>query len=156
LVNKRLSVLLLVFFIVGLLISSGCSAARKPAPTDEPIPNRTRADEVDTARAQHITSEINQVNGVQKAMVVVAGRNAYVGLDVKPGLKEEQVHELENIVADQIKGTEEAINTVYVSSDPDFVSRIQKVSQGIAKGDSVTRYADELSDLGRRIKPRTI
>jgi len=156
LVNRKLSVLLLGFFIAALLISCGCAAARKPAPPDEPIPNRTRADEVDTKRAQDIASEVNQVSGVQKAMVVVAGRNAYVGLDIESGLGEEQVHELENIVADQIKGTEEEINTVYVSSDPDFVSRIQKVSRGIARGDSVTRYADELSDLGRRIKPRNI
>jgi len=156
LIKKRQVTLLLAFIIMALLISSGCAAARKPAPTDEPIPNRTRADKVDTARAQHIASEVNQVNGVQKAMVVVAGSNAYIGLDIKPGLSEEQVHELENIVADQIKGTEEAINTVYVSSDPDFVSRIREVSRGIARGDSVTRYAGELSDLGRRIKPRTI
>lgn len=154
--NKRLSVLLLGLFVVALFISCGCSAARKPAPTDEPIPNRTRADEMDTEKAQRIARETGKVDGVQKSTVVVAGSKAYIGLDIQPGMEEEQVHEVENIVADRIKGTEESINTVYVSSDPDFVSRIKKISQGIARGKSVTRYARELTDLGRRIKPRTI
>jgi len=154
--GRRVSLLLPGLLVLALFISCGCLAAKKQAPSDKPFPNRTRADETDPQKAQRIARDTDKVDRVQKSTVVVAGEKAYIGLDLEPGMQEEQLLEVENIVADRIKGTEESINTVYVSSDPDFVSRIKKIARGIARGDPVSRYDRELKELGSNIKPRSI
>lgn len=157
--NKQFTAFLLGLIILSLLITlCSCSrAARKPGP-NEPIPNRTRADEMDIERARHITEKIDRIHGVRQSTVVVAGSKAYVGLELQQGIAEdeERINEVENIVADRIKCTEESIHTVYVSSDRTLVIRLKKIDRGIDRGDPVTRYARELTDIGRQVKPRSI
>ncbi len=153
--GRKVSLLLPGLLVLALFISCGCLAAKKPAPPDKQFPNRTRA-ETDIQKAQRIARDTDKIDRVQKSTVVVAGKKAYIGLDLEPGMQEEQLLEVENIVADRIKGTQESINTVYVSSDAAFVSEIKKIARGIARGDPVSRYAPELEELGSNIKPRTI
>lgn len=149
---------LIMLFIFVLSLACGCAALRKPAPPNEPIPNRTRADEVDMEKARHIADRVDDIDGVKQSTVVVAGSKAYIGLDMEQGIKddEERLHEIENTVADRVKGTEDEIDTVYVSSDPGVVKRLKTISRGIARGEPVTEYARELTDIGQRIKPRNI
>lgn len=153
---KKFSVLILGLFIMLLFIFSGCSsAARKPGPT-QPVPNQTQTDNAANEKARRIAREADQVDGVKQSTVVVSGTKAYIGLDIKSNIEKNQTKAVENAVIKKIKGVEPSINTVYVSSDADTVTRIKKISQGVVAGKPVSSFTRELSEIGRRITPRTM
>ncbi|MBF7081779.1 YhcN/YlaJ family sporulation lipoprotein [Desulfallas sp. Bu1-1] len=154
--RKRILHLLLSLLVLSIFIFSGCSAAaRKPAPT-EPAPNQARTGNVANEKAQRIAREADRVKWVKSSTVVVAGNKAYVGLDINANIEKSQTKEVEKAVINRIKNLEPTIKTVYVSSDPDIVTRIKKVSRGIAQGKPVTSFARELTEIGRRVTPRTM
>lgn len=152
----RLRTLLPGLLVLTVFISCGCLAAKKPAAPGKPDSPKNKTEETDDQKAQRIARDTDKVDGVQRSTVVVAGKKAYIGLDLEPGMREEQVLEVENVVADRIKGTQVSISTVYVSSDSTFVSEVKKIARGIARGDPVSQYTRELTELGGKIKPRTI
>lgn len=144
--KKRIFQLLLTLLVLSIFIFSGCStAARKPGP-----------ETASSEKAQRIAREADAVKWVKSATVVVTGKTAYVGLDINANIEKAQTKEVENAVINRIKKSEPTINTVYVSSDPDIVTRLKKVSRGIAAGKPVSSFARELAEIGRRVTPRTM
>jgi len=160
--TKKFAILILSLLVMSLLIFSGCSTARKPVPNQTtPNQNQTnndisQADQVGKAKAARIAREADQVNGVKMSTVVVSGTKAYIGLDINANIEKNQTKAVEDAVIKKIKGVEPSINTVYVSSDVDWVTRVKKVSQGISAGKPVSSFTRELGEIGRRITPRTM
>jgi len=160
--TKKFAILILSLLVMSLLIFSGCSTARKPVPNQTtPNQNQTnndisQADQVGKAKAARIAREADQVDGVKRSTVVVTGTKAYIGLDINANIEKNQTKAVEDAVIKKIKGVEPSINTVYVSSDVDWVTRVKKVSQGISAGKPVSSFTRELGEIGRRITPRTM
>ncbi|SFG95603.1 sporulation lipoprotein, YhcN/YlaJ family [Desulfotomaculum arcticum] len=156
-----ITLLMALIMLFTVLAFSGCTtAARKPAPPpDTTSPNQTApnntmtTNNTDTAKAKRIASETDKVDGVTKSTVVVAGSKAYVGIDINANIEKNQTKAVENEVSNRIKNVEPTINTVYVSSDVDTVTRLKKVAQGISQGKPVSSFARELSEIGRRLTP---
>lgn len=81
---------LLVGFLLTLFLSTclitGCTPARKPAPRPTktaPTPTDRTKMTPDKQRADRIAREATQIKGVRKAVVVVSGKTAFIGLDLE-------------------------------------------------------------------------
>lgn len=172
--KRLLAVLLSAVLFVGLGV--GCTPARKPAPPTPPAPKTAPRITPAPARkpvtpapvkkptmpmtsadmhklATKLSTEAAKVPGVKKAAVAISGTDAYVGLDLKPGVTGKKTDTVKKDVADRVKKTDKRITNAYVSTDIDTVSRIKKVATGIGQGKPLTGFTTELAEIGRRIVP---
>lgn len=155
---KRVCVGLLLVLFLSTSLFSGCTAARKPVPG----PTKTTPSTPTPARkvvrttpeqqiADRVTREAAKVSGVRKAIAVVSGKTAYIGLDLN--VKGTRDKEVKKEVARRVKTAEPGLATVHVTSDPDLVTRLRNIADGIKKGKPVSGFSSELAEIGRRIKP---
>lgn len=162
---KKLLKSLMIFFIIISFGISGCTATRKPerkpaSPRTVQTPSttpKTTAPSATSERAmcERIAREAAKVNGVREATVVVSGRTAYIGLNLDPGVKEDRTVTIKRVVANRAKAAEPSLVRVNVTSDPDLVARLKRISSGIKKGKPVSSFASELAEIERRIAPKT-
>ncbi len=160
------SLLFVVVGAAGCEKSSQTSPAKKPAtvrktatqPQKKPATSAMTAAEADRVAAC-LAKEAVKVKGVDKAYVVIdttgARPNAYVGVNLTPDVKGTETNRVKNEVERKLKAAEPRLSTVNVTSDPDLVKRIRDLASSIAKGKPITGLADEIKELGRRIKPTT-
>ena len=78
---------------------------------------------------------------------------AYVGIDQKAGLEDEETERIKRDVSNEVKAAEPRLTAVYVSSDPDTVSRLRQIANGIANGQPVSAFDQELAEIVKRISP---
>lgn len=155
--RKILGLVFSAFFVAFTLIA-GCAPAQKPTPSPAPPPAKkdvmpTRT--VDNTKATKIARACDAVPGVRKSTVVISGNTAYVGLDLAANLEKGETNSVEKACLNKAKAADPSIKTVYVASDVDTVTRLKKVYQGIADGKPVSSFARELSEIGRRLTPKT-
>ena len=168
---KRLLAILLsvaLFVTVGV----GCTPAKKPAPTPVPTPTtpkvvpkpkaatpmkKTVGMPTTSAEMQKLATKLSdeaaKAPGVKKAAVALSGTDAYVGLDLKPGVTGKKTDTVKKDVVNRVKKADKRLTNVYVSTDIDTVTRIKKVAQGIGKGKPLSSFTNELAEIGRRIVP---
>ncbi|MHB1419342.1 MAG: YhcN/YlaJ family sporulation lipoprotein [Bacillota bacterium] len=122
-----------------------------PAPARKPIAT-TPAEA--HRMAQTLAKEAGKAPGVRKATVVVSGNTAFVGLELnKKTTNTRETDMIKNDVATRIKKMESRITTVLVASDPDTMTRLNKIATGIREGKPVSSFVTELSVIARRITP---
>ncbi len=155
---------LVAIVIFGLALVAGCTAPRKPAPenppgtqvpapaapSQEPMP--TQPGEVSKI-ASNLSSAASRVAGVNGVTVVIAGTTAYVGVDQKAGLDKGETERIKRDVSNEVKKAEPRLTAVYVSSDPDTLTRLRKIADGIAAGKPVSAFDSELAEIAKRISP---
>ncbi len=147
-----------VVIILGIMLSAGCNAAQKPAPQGQPNaqapqePMPTGAEELN-AIASRLSSAAADVQGVNGATIVLAGTTAYAGIDEKAGLEEGETDRIKRNVSSEMKKVEPRLTAVYVSSDPDIITRLQRVAGGVAAGQPVSAFANELTEIANRLSP---
>jgi len=142
---------------------AGCTALKKPLPQGAPqgqmAPSPPPADTMpsDPAElkkiAEKISAAVLKVPGVNAATVAVAGTTAYVGIDQKAGLDKGETERIKSEVAVEAKKAEPRLSAVYVSSDPDVVTRIRRIADGIAAGQPISAFDSELTEITRRLRP---
>lgn len=125
--------------------------ARKPAAVS-PMPTSSREMH---KLATKLAGDAAKVPGVKKATVVLSGTVAYVGLDLKANVEAARTNTIKKDVADKVKKADKRLTSVIVTSDVDTVTRIKKVATGIGQGKPVTSFAREITEIGRRIAPKT-
>lgn len=156
--KKLLAWFLLTLFMSTCLVT-GCTPARKPAPAPStkktaPAPtDKAKSATPDQRRAEKIAREATQVKDVRKSVVVVSGKTAYIGLDLE-NRKGDTTTDIKDEVARRVKAAEPSIKTVHLTADPDLVTRLGKVADGINKGKPVSSFTNELAEIGRRIEPK--
>ncbi|NPV28620.1 MAG: YhcN/YlaJ family sporulation lipoprotein [Firmicutes bacterium] len=162
--KRFLAGLLTAAFLVAGLLLGGCRPARKPAPSSPratrqaPSPARKPAPTTPAeARrmADRVAREAAKVPGVRRATVVISGKTAFVGLDLKANVEKTRTTAIKNEVVRRVKTAEPGITTVNVTSDPDLVARLRRIADGVKKGKPVSNFASELAEISRRIAPRT-
>lgn len=162
----RFRFLVLIGVLLTLLVTAfaGCSAARKPGSPATPTPPGQTAPgtprstapaadpRVSAREAARLADVASKVPGVRKAYVVLSGTTAYVGLDLKPG-EEPRSKTIQKDVASRVKRADARIRRVMVTTDPDLVTRIKRVSNGIAAGRPISAFTREMSELNKRLTP---
>lgn len=162
---KKMPVLVSIL-IIGIMLACGCSIARKPAPQNPPnvlypspaVPSQEPMP-TSPAEVSRIASDLSgvaaRVPGVNGATVVIAGTTAYVGIDEKAGLEKSETDRIKQDVSNEVKKAEPRLAAVFVSSDPDIVTRLRRIADGVAAGQPVSSFGNELAEIARRLSPTT-
>lgn len=147
---NRPRIILLSLLVVGCLLLVGCAAAKKPAPAPDTTPrenisdtgrdvadpekNPYQAQPASNEQALQICRAVDDVPGVVKATVIVAHNNAYIGVytDSNRTVNEAGIRQQ---VESTVKENNPDIQTVYISTDPNTISQLNKINRSIATGE---------------------
>lgn len=114
-----------------------------------------------TSQASGIERAVEQMTGVRDATVVVSGNTAYVGLDTSGNMTGQNISygnttgtsALKQACAQRVRASNPQIQTVYVSTDANFINRLRRVGDGVNTGNPISSFRNELSDLIRGLTP---
>ncbi|WP_155614444.1 YhcN/YlaJ family sporulation lipoprotein [Paenibacillus validus] len=122
-------------------------AAPQPA-QNAPLTNAENRVEI----AKNAADKIVRLNGVKQANVLVTRRNAYVAAVVDTP-QTEIPQQLEEQIANEVRSTDPNIQHVYVSTNPEFVDRVNRYVQDIGQGRPVAGFVEEFSAMIQRLFP---
>ena len=163
--SKKLLLIMMVCALGLSLLLGGCQTSKKPMTPSYQKPNVTSPSPTTPAptpspttmntnqMAMKATTEAKMVTGVRNATAVITGKTMYIGLDLNANLDKTKSTAVEKEVLNKVKKMEPSY-TVMVSSDIDAVTRIKKVSQGIAAGKPLSSFSKEIQNIGTRMTPK--
>lgn len=116
--------------------------------------NRNRANRFRTnanGDANRMASIASRVDGVDDATVIIAGGNAYVGLDLADQVQANQAENVERKVYRSLTrmATRYDIN---ITSDEDLFGRLRDVGDGIRGGNPLNQYQNDFDDFDERFR----
>ncbi|MCM3718214.1 YhcN/YlaJ family sporulation lipoprotein [Fictibacillus phosphorivorans] len=103
--------------------------------------------------ADEAADKVTELKEVEDATVIVTDNNAYVAAKLEGGENMKLTKETEEKIADKVRNTDPDINDVFVSTNPDFLDRMNEWADEINKGNPVTEFIKEFNDTIRRIFP---
>ena len=126
--------------------------------TDNMRTNDTRdmTDNVDrnlSDRAENIARKVANLNDVNSATVVISGDTAIVGIDMKNNLEGNITDDLKGKVRKIVKDTDDKIDNVSVTADPDLYQRLSNMARDIRNGKPISGFSKEIQEILRRITP---
>lgn len=116
-------------------------------PDQQPDRNDVRIEVADKA-----VDKIVDIPGVRQANVLVTRRNAYVAAVLNDN-KDRLNRKIEDQIAAQVRATEPDIQNVYVSTNPNFVDRINTYIDDVQQGRPVAGFVNEFNEMIQRIFP---
>ncbi|GAM13073.1 YhcN/YlaJ family sporulation lipoprotein [Mesobacillus selenatarsenatis] len=164
---KRISVQMLIL-IMTVLLFTGCNTYTDEGAETYQINN-------DGARIQNINQEytsnsynqtykmhvdenaeeqVKIMNEVQSATIITVHRNAYVAVVLENGDTEAVPGDLKNKIAQQIKGSDESITDVYVSSNADFVVSMTDYREQLQSRRPIVGLTEDFNDTIERFFPK--
>ncbi|MDQ8738024.1 YhcN/YlaJ family sporulation lipoprotein [Paenibacillus sp. LHD-38] len=111
---------------------------------------RTAEDRVDVA--DRAAENITKLKGVRQANVLVTRRNAYVAAALDDDQKK-LTRDIEDQIAKQVRAADSDIQNVYVSTNPQFVDRINGYVDDVQQGRPVVGFVEEFNEMVARIFP---
>lgn len=173
--RKFLTILVLIAVFSSLAIA-GCAQGRDEEPARRPVTPKERTTTKDstlTRKAQQpktqatttearkladmLTNRATAVEGVRSATVVVQPANnnytALVGLTLSSDIKGDQTDKVKKEVTNKLEQADKRVNRVLVTTNPDLVRRIEDMARGILAGKPVQSFAEEITEVTKRIVP---
>lgn len=156
------------------LLISGCTSNDKQGANENLGLNRNNQDNYDTPMrvsdtrqndnindngtndfrvSEDISNRVEALKEVKNAWVIVTDHHAYVGAELNDGEDKDLTNELKDRIADSVRGADSSVEKVYVSTNPDFVQRMNDYVTDINNGKPVKGFVDEFRDLVTRIFP---
>lgn len=102
--------------------------------------------------ANQAVDKITKLSGVRQANVLVTQRNAYVAAVVDAD-KGHITRDMEDQIAQQVRATDPTIQNVYVSTNPEFVDRVNRYVTDVGRGRPVAGFFEEFNEMVRRVFP---
>jgi YhcN/YlaJ family sporulation lipoprotein len=102
--------------------------------------------------AKQAAFKVVRIPGVRTANVLVTQRNAYVAAVLADNIQFSR--EMENIIAKQVRAADPNIKNVYVSTNPDFVNRVNTYVKDVQQGRPVSGFFEEFNRMVQRIFPK--
>jgi len=178
---KRISICLLVIFILTILVSGCQSSQKKPL---EDIQDTRQEDESGMTAsgrrilADRLSSISESVEGVKKATVVISdisvAENSGQDNDLlKTGTSEDQIvngmivmvgitvteqadkEKTKKAVKEKLKATDSSISQVLVTTDAELVKKINEVATGVIEGQAITKFEEDIKEIGKELKNNT-
>ncbi|WP_078412874.1 YhcN/YlaJ family sporulation lipoprotein [Priestia abyssalis] len=103
--------------------------------------------------ADEAADRVADLQGVQRASVIVTERNAYVAAQLDDNAEGKLTRQMENNIANAVRKTDADIQNVYVSTNPDFIDRMDNYVNDIGEGRPVGGLFDEFTEVVRRVFP---
>ncbi|WP_440894828.1 YhcN/YlaJ family sporulation lipoprotein [Amphibacillus sp. Q70] len=104
--------------------------------------------------AEDVSSEVDEID---RAYVLTMGNNAYVACHLEDDDTSDRNNELsdkvEQKVTEAVKDSDNQIDNVYVSSNPDFVDLTSNYMQDIDDGEPIEGFFDQFTEMIERIFP---
>ncbi|MGE4284274.1 MAG: YhcN/YlaJ family sporulation lipoprotein [Clostridia bacterium] len=100
-------------------------------------------------KAQDIANQLTAMDPIENATVVISGKTALVGIDVKDNYDNYDKDKL----ADKIKNMEPGVNNVVITESPDMYERVSNLSRDMRNGRVMQGLNDEFTKLVNRIRP---
>ncbi|MFS0785945.1 YhcN/YlaJ family sporulation lipoprotein [Shouchella sp. 1P09AA] len=101
-----------------------------------------------------VADSVRELDGVNHAAAIVMGGQAYVAVTM-----DDESHDISDDmkqkVADKAMEVDHNLNNVHVSSNPDFVERMNGYGDRIENGEPVSGFADEFMEMVHRMFPST-
>lgn len=102
--------------------------------------------------ADRAAEKITKLKGVDQANVLVTRRNAYVAA-VLDNDQQQMTRDIEDKIANQVRKVDPDIQNVYVSTNPEFVERINGYVNDVQAGRPVTGFFEQLNEIAARLFP---
>ncbi|WP_425446973.1 YhcN/YlaJ family sporulation lipoprotein [Dethiothermospora halolimnae] len=106
-----------------------------------------------SARADRIANKITTMDNVDRATVIITGDTALVGVDMNGNTTGNMTTTVENDIKKMVKNTDNQIDNVSVTTDPDLFDRLDNIYESTRNGRPVSGFADEIEEIMRRITP---
>lgn len=103
--------------------------------------------------ANQAVEKITQLSGVRQANVLVTERNAYVAANIDANQGGQITRDMEDQIAQQVRAADPNIQNVYVSTNPEFVDRVNTYVADVGQGRPVAGFFEEFNEMVRRIFP---
>jgi spore cortex protein len=116
--------------------------------TDNQYDENARMDVADKA-----ADKVTELKEVEDATVIVTDNNAYVAAKLEGGESMKLTKETEKMIGDTVRNTDPDINDVFVSTNPDFIDRMNGWADDINQGNPVSGFVKEFNDTIRRMFP---
>jgi spore cortex protein len=102
--------------------------------------------------ADKAAKNITRITGVRQANVLITQRNAYVAavLDNNEG---QLSRKIEDQIAQQVRAIDPNVENVYVSTNPDFVGRINTYVDDVQQGRPIAGFVEQFNEMVQRIFP---
>lgn len=92
--------------------------------TYESVPNGKTVSE----RAQTISEAVTNMDGIEKAAVIISGNAAIVGITTSDEFTDQQITKFKKDVEEKVKLTDKGVKIVAVTASADLVKRITELS----------------------------
>ncbi|MDN4607344.1 YhcN/YlaJ family sporulation lipoprotein [Sporosarcina highlanderae] len=101
--------------------------------------------------ADDVADKIAALKEVESSNVLVTNHNAYVGVVLKNGFKEDEA--LKTKIADEVKKVRTDFNNVYISFNPDVAKSFTEYGNQIRAGHPVAGFFEEVTQSLHRMFP---
>lgn len=106
--------------------------------------------------SDRIANKIAAMPGIDSAYVMMTDRNAYVAVkeDDRANTGQTAVtSEIKDKIANQVKSMSPSVANVYVSSNPDFLGRMEGYANNVRAGHPIQGFLTEFNALVERVFP---
>jgi YhcN/YlaJ family sporulation lipoprotein len=163
--NKLIKLLVIAVVFSMLIGLPACMPMRRPAPTPAPTPtnpenqlgqqNMTPGQNAQsTTAADRVVRLVNAMPEVKGSYALVVGNVAMVGVDMRDKLSGDKENELKDRISADTKRQMPELAEVWVTADPDLVTRIRDLAGRIARGEPITGFFEEISNIAKKLQPK--
>ncbi|MCP3742134.1 YhcN/YlaJ family sporulation lipoprotein [Rossellomorea sp. BNER] len=103
--------------------------------------------------AEKAADKVTNMKEVDRAYVLTTENNAFVAADLKGNNTDKMTDELEKRIADIVRSTDNNIENVNVSTNPEFIDSMRNYGDRVREGDPIEGLADELGNMIQRVFP---
>ncbi|WP_173223117.1 YhcN/YlaJ family sporulation lipoprotein [Paenibacillus alba] len=103
--------------------------------------------------AKQASDQIIKLNGVKQANVLVTGKNAYVAAVINAN-QGQLSSDMEHQIAQQVKAADPNIQNVYVSTNPEFVDRVNRYVSDVKLGHPISGFFQEFTEMVKHVFPK--
>ncbi|MGE7778494.1 YhcN/YlaJ family sporulation lipoprotein [Peribacillus sp. NPDC097264] len=101
---------------------------------------------------ENIADRVEELKQVKRARVIVIDNDAYVGAVLRKG-EDSITTEVKNKIEGAVRNSDTSIHDVHVSTNPDFVKRMDQYVKDVKSGKPVEGFTDEFQNLVHRVFP---
>jgi YhcN/YlaJ family sporulation lipoprotein len=161
LLTKWIAGTLTLALVLGMV---GCATQRRPESQPDvrprtqtqPITYRTpnAVPNVTNLRvANKAADAVSRLKEIDSAVVFLTDRTAYVAVVLEKDYRAGLTGRLKSKVAKQVKRSDPSVRTVYVSANPDFVSRMRDYARDVQQGRPIAGLIDNFRKMIQRTFP---